>query len=300
MEYTVSIHNGKKVNKKHNRREKGAVEKANRYDESNGIEPHIKENGHYEIWKDIPTNEALHLLLDEAIEAYNKGKKPSRKTTFEKEISKFLRKKNTCIERETILQIGNAGNAPSENECKRLLRALLYEWQKNNPNMFVTSVCLHDDEASMHLHVVYIPFHKKREGGRGIEVQLGMKGALEDMGYRDTPECSAFSSYCHAMHAMKERFLIGMGYGFKGAQEKEKKETPHIDPPVFKKTYNMLLEVWNEMNEKSDKYLLSLFAKKNIEEFEKFEAEYNKSVEIMAKKEAQKIKQKELVRGRSR
>lgn len=187
--YTVSFHGRGGVNQAHNRRSEGAVDRANQKDIAEGLAPHIKENGRYEIWIDKSPKEALKEKLDPVIEKYNaQQKRKDRRYTVEKEMARYNSKSNTKenMVRECIITLGNVANHPDDAECRRFLYRSLKEFQKKNPNFAICGAYYHNDEprSAPHLHIDYIPLHKKRK--RGLDLQIGMSGALEDMGYTQT------------------------------------------------------------------------------------------------------------------
>ena len=184
--YTVSFHGRGGVNQSHNRRSEGAVARANQKDVDAGLKEHIREGGHYEIWIDKTPKEALKEKLAPVIEAYNaQQKRKDRYYTVEKEIARYNSKGNTKdgMVRECIVTLGNVANHPDDAECRRFLYRSLKEFQKKNKDFAICGAYYHADEprSAPHLHIDYIPLHKKRK--RGLDLQIGMSGALEDMGY---------------------------------------------------------------------------------------------------------------------
>lgn len=184
--YTVSFHGRGGVNQAHNRRSEGAVERANQKDVDAGLAPHIRENGRYEIWIDRTPKAALKEKLAPAIESYNaQQKRKDRYYTVEKEIARYNSKGNTKdgMVRECIITLGNVANRPDDAECRRFLYRSLKEFQRKNRDFAICGAYYHNDEprSAPHLHIDYIPLHKKRK--RGLDLQIGMSGALEDMGY---------------------------------------------------------------------------------------------------------------------
>ena len=184
--YTVSFHGRGGVNQAHNRRSEGAVDRANQKDIAAGLKEHIRENGHYEIWIDKTPKEALKEKLDPVIEKYNaKQTRKDRRYSVEKEMARYNSKSNTkdAMVRECIVTLGNVANHPDDAECRRFLYRSLKEFQKKNPDFAICGAYYHADEpkSAPHLHIDFIPLHKKKK--RGLDLQIGMSGALEDMGY---------------------------------------------------------------------------------------------------------------------
>lgn len=184
--YTITFHCGTSANQSHNRRDPQSVIRANERDRENGLNCHIKENGHHETFVDMSPSEGCQRILGEAVRNYNeKQKRKDRKTTVKKEVEKYQQKDHASLVREVVLEIGNKNSYPDEDECRRVLYKQFKAFQKENPNLQIIGAYFHADEpdSAPHMHIDFIPFHNKRT--RGLDVQLGMTGALEDMGYKN-------------------------------------------------------------------------------------------------------------------
>ena len=182
--YTVSVQMSGDVNQQHNRRDKDAVERANQRDLERGVAPHIQTGGKYENWIDKRPMAALHEVMDAPLAEYNAGqKRKARRRTVEDVVARYEQLSKTPMVREMILEIGNVKHHPDESECRRILHRQLKVFQRENPNMKVIGAYYHADEpgSAPHLHVDFIPLHQKR--ARGVPIQIGMAGALEDLGY---------------------------------------------------------------------------------------------------------------------
>ena len=182
--YTVSVQMSGDVNQQHNRRDKDAVERANQRDLEKGVAPHIQTGGKYENWIDKKPMEALHEVMDAPLAEYNAGqKRKARRRTVEDVVARYEQLSKTPLVREIILEVGNVKHHPEESECKDILHRQLDVFGAENPNMLVIGAYYHADEpgSAPHLHVDFIPLHQKR--ARGVPIQIGMAGALEDLGY---------------------------------------------------------------------------------------------------------------------
>ena len=84
------------------------------------------------------------------------------------------------------MQFGDCHTAPSGtpdgDRAKEMLDEYMKSFQQRNPNLYVFNAVLHDDEASPHLHIDFIPFYSK---GRKIGLSKGvsMRAALREMGF---------------------------------------------------------------------------------------------------------------------
>lgn len=230
-EYTVSFHHGEVVNQAHNRRDKDTVERANERDRENGLDEHIDVKGEHETWIDMTPEEGCHKILDQAVENYNeKQKRKDRKTTVEDEVNKYLRISKTGMTREVILTVGNAKDHPDDQECRRILRQEYQQFKRKNPNLQIIGVYYHADEpgSAPHLHIDYIPWHSKRQ--RGLDKQIGLKGALEDMGYSNKGFSSkedraegALKRWTEDMRLLCQEVVRDYGFEIKTNPDKKKK-----------------------------------------------------------------------------
>ena len=121
-------------------------------------------------------------LFDEAVERYNIGKRKDRQITNYYE--KIRQGKQEKLFHEVIFQIGNREDMAVGTEEGDLAVKVLDEYVKNfqqrNPTLHVFSCYLHQDEATPHLHIDYVPVgHYKR----GQDTQNGIAQALKEMGF---------------------------------------------------------------------------------------------------------------------
>lgn len=181
MDYTISVHNGSKVCLDHNRRVDKVVSKEN----------HIDRNGHHENWIDMSLLEAYEKLFGASLDEYNeknRTKHPERVQSIKQYLSGLYGKKDKAKNSkkpiyECIVQVGGKDAVPDEAISYEILRQFVDEWQDNNPNLFIVGCYLHDDEASRHLHISYVPY---AECSRGMRIQPSLSRALSSMGYKDS------------------------------------------------------------------------------------------------------------------
>lgn len=240
--YTVSFHHGEVVNQAHNRRDPDAVKRANDKDKENGLPEHIKVGGKHETWLDMTPEKGCHKILDEAVENYNKKqKRKDRKTSVEDEVNKYMRISKTGMTREVILTVGNVKEHPDDSDCRTILRHEYQEFKRKNPNLQIIGAYYHNDEpgSAPHLHIDYIPWHSKRQ--RGLDKQIGLKGALEDMGYsnkgfstKEDREKGALKQWTEDMRELCKKVVRENGFDVKKGPDKEKKE--HQNTTEYKKS----------------------------------------------------------------
>ena len=168
---SISIELGKGVLKHNNR--KFIAENVDRERTKNNVE-----------YKNIPLEEAYHILFDEALERYNnKQKRADRKiNNYLEHIQKGKQEKPFY---EIIVQVGNRDDmgvgSPNEAVAKRILEDYVRRFEERNPNLFIFNEVLHMDEATPHLHIDFIPYTTRST--RGLDTRVSMKKALEEQGF---------------------------------------------------------------------------------------------------------------------
>ena len=168
---SISIELGKGVLKHNNR--KFIAENVDKDRTKNNVE-----------YKNIPLEEAYHILFDGALQRYNdKQKRADRKIdNYLEHIQKSKQEKPFY---EIIVQVGNRDDmgigSPNEAVAKRILEDYLRRFEERNPNLFVFNAVLHMDEATPHLHIDFIPYTTRST--RGLDTRVSMKKALEEQGF---------------------------------------------------------------------------------------------------------------------
>ena len=124
-------------------------------------------------------------LFSKALREYNeKQKKDCRK--IDDYYAHIVRGRREEPFYEVIVQFGDCHTAPSGStdgdRVKEMLDEYMKMFQVRNPNLYVFNAVLHDDEASPHLHIDFIPFYTH---GRKIGLSKGvsMRAALQEMGF---------------------------------------------------------------------------------------------------------------------
>ena len=123
-------------------------------------------------------------LFDDAVERYNLGKRKDRQITNYYE--KIRQGKQEKLFHEVIFQIGNredmaVGTAEGDLAVK-VLDEYVKNFQQRNPTLHVFSCYLHQDEATPHLHIDFIPFTTGSK--RGLETRVSLKQALAAQGFQ--------------------------------------------------------------------------------------------------------------------
>ncbi len=126
-----------------------------------------------------------HELFDEALARYNE-----EQTRSDRRIDDYYEKicsgKQEKPFHEIILQIGNKDDMGAKTEDGQLAEKILDEYmkdfQRRNPTLRVFAAHLHMDEATLHLHIDFIPFTTGSK--RGLDTRVSLKKALAELGFK--------------------------------------------------------------------------------------------------------------------
>ena len=126
-----------------------------------------------------------HELFDQAVERYNEGKRNDRKITDYYE--KIRQGKQEKLFHEVIFQIGNredmAVGTSEGNLAVKVLDEYVKDFKKRNPTLRVFSCYLHQDEATPHLHIDFVPYVTNWKG-KGMDTRVSLKQALKSLGFQ--------------------------------------------------------------------------------------------------------------------
>lgn len=168
---TISVHNGTKVSRAHNIRNRKVTDK----------EPHIDKNGWYAVWHDEPLRDAYKRLFGKAQEEFNLSQ-----TRNDRRIVDYLSNVQKSAKQhpvyETIITLGNVDEHPAPHESYEILQQVFGEWKKNYPNLAVVGAYFHADEkGAPHIHIDYVPIAHGYK--KGMAVQNGLVKAFGEMGF---------------------------------------------------------------------------------------------------------------------
>ncbi len=129
--------------------------------------------------------DVYHELFDEALTRYNE-----KQTRSDRRIDDYYEKicsgKQEKLFHEIILQIGDKDNMGAKTENGRLAAKVLdkymRDFQRRNPTLRVFSAYLHMDEATLHLHIDFVPYTTGSR--RGIDTRVSLKQALSALGFK--------------------------------------------------------------------------------------------------------------------
>lgn len=168
---TISVHNGTKVSRAHNMRNRKVTDK----------EPHIDRNGWYAVWRDEPLRDAYTRIFGKAQEEFN-----LKQTRNDRRVGDYLSAVKKSAKQhavyETIITLGNVDEHPEPHESYEILQQVYGEWKKNYPNLVVVGAYFHADEkGAPHIHIDYVPVAHGYK--KGMAVQNGLVKAFGEMGF---------------------------------------------------------------------------------------------------------------------
>ena len=172
-------------------------------------------------------------LFDEAVERYNVGKRKDRQITNYYE--KIRQGKQEKLFHEVIFQIGNREDMAAGTEegdlAVKILDEYVKDFQKRNPTLRVFSCYLHQDEATPHLHVDFIPYVTGWKG-KGKDTKVSLKQALKSLGFQggNKHDTELNQWINHEKEVLAE---IAKQYGIEWEQKGTHEE--HLDVYNFKK-----------------------------------------------------------------
>lgn len=128
--------------------------------------------------------DVYHELFDTALEEYN-AKQTRKDRKIEDYYKHILDGKQEKTFHELIVQIGNVEDSPVGSEEGKLTTKILQEYakdfQNSNPQLKITTLTLHLDEATPHIHLDFIPFATNQK--RGLSTRVSLRKALEQQGF---------------------------------------------------------------------------------------------------------------------
>jgi hypothetical protein len=178
--------------------------------------------------------EVYHELFDNAVEQYNsKQKRKDRHVDDYYEKNRIGRQEK--LFHEVVIQVGNKGDCGAMTEngllAQKILDEYMQEFEQRNSTLRVFGAFLHMDEATLHLHIDFVPY-VKRWKRKGMDTKVSMKQALAELGFTDGSKSKTENDQW--IEHEKEALAIVMGkYGV----EWEKKDTheEHLSVLDFKK-----------------------------------------------------------------
>ncbi|MEB9816627.1 plasmid recombination protein, partial [Bacillus cereus] len=173
MSMSVSLKKAtNKTNIKHNNREMNEKEK----ERNSHIDQSRSHENKYLVQKDV--KDLYEKEFGEVLEKYNaKQKRNDRKIDdYYKHIQSS---KKTSLQQEMIVQVGDMKDFNYRADYEKANEILLdwfKDFEKRNPNLKVYNAVIHNDEASPHMHLNFVPVASGYK--RGLEKQVSFDRAI--------------------------------------------------------------------------------------------------------------------------
>src|SRR5690625_3824741 len=174
MSMSVSLQKSTtRTNIKHNNRTMSEKEK----EQNTHIDDSRTDENKYLVQEDI--KELYEREFGEALENYN-----AKQTRSDRKIKDYYKhieaSKKTATQQEMIVQIGDKDDFTNEDN-RKLANEVLEEWfhgfEKRNVNLKVYNAVIHNDEASPHMHLNFVPVADGYK--RGLEKQVAFDRAIK-------------------------------------------------------------------------------------------------------------------------
>ena len=161
------------TNIKHNNRDLTEKQKA----KNSHIDYSRIDENKFLVRKDL--RELYNQEFSEVLEKYNdKQKRNDRKIDDYYEYIKDSKK--TSLQQEMIIQVGDKDdfNSPEDfQKANEILEDWFSDFEERNPNLKVYNAVIHNDEASPHLHLNFVPVAGNYK--RGLEKQVSFDRAIK-------------------------------------------------------------------------------------------------------------------------
>lgn len=133
------------------------------------------------INKDI--HAVYHEFFDDCVQSYNEEqvKKGHAERQIKDYYKKILHDKKTKTFHELVIQVGNKDDNMPVETTNAIYRSYLSKFQHDNPNFVVIGAYIHNDEATPHMHLDYIPVAKY---GRGQKLRVANDRAIKQMKFK--------------------------------------------------------------------------------------------------------------------
>lgn len=170
---SISFSTAAKGNFNHNRRTNSKVPE--------NVDPTRTAFNKILIDKDI--RQVYKEVFGEALAEYNANQVAKKHPERQKKdyYSSICHDKKTEPFREAVVQIGNKDKQIPRWESNEILQKFLKRFQENNPQLVVVGAYIHNDEATPHMHIVYVPVATY---SKGLKKRVANDKALNQMGYK--------------------------------------------------------------------------------------------------------------------
>lgn len=150
-------------------------------------EKEMKENSHVDFSR---SHENKYLVEDSLKELYDKefGKAQADYNDKQKRVDRKIKSyydhiqggKKTSLQQEMIVQVGDKDdfkhNPSNVNMANEVLENWFHDFEKRNPNLKIYNAVIHNDEASPHMHLNFVPVATGYT--RGMDKQVSFDKAI--------------------------------------------------------------------------------------------------------------------------
>lgn len=170
---SISFSTAAKGNFNHNRRTNSKVPE--------NVDPTRTAFNKILIDKDI--RQVYKEVFGEALAEYNANQVAKKHPERQKKdyYSSICHDKKTEPFREAVVQIGNKDKQIPRWESNEILQKFLKKFQESNPQLVVVGAYIHNDEATPHMHIDYVPVATY---SKGLKTRVSNDKALNQMGYK--------------------------------------------------------------------------------------------------------------------
>ena len=142
--------------------------------------------------------------------------------------------------REAVVQIGNKDKQIPRWESNEILQKFLKKFQENNPQLVVVGAYIHNDEATPHMHIDYVPVATY---SKGLKKRVSNDKALNQMGYK------TWNDWKDSQMACLENLVREKGYDREYMHNTDKHEP---DVQKFKRVQKEVVRLANDKLEKME------------------------------------------------
>lgn len=229
---SISFSTAAKGNFNHNRRTNSKVPE--------NVDPTRTAFNKILIDKDI--RQVYKEVFGEALAEYNTNQVAKKHPERQKKdyYSAVCHDKKTEPFREAVVQIGNKDKQLPRWESNEILQKFLKRFQENNPQLVVVGAYIHNDEATPHMHIVYVPVATY---SKGLKKRVSNDKALNQMGYK------TWNDWKDSQMACLENLVREKGYDREYMHNTDKHEP---DVQKFKRVQKEVVRLANDKLEKME------------------------------------------------
>lgn len=181
-------------------------------------------------------------VFGEALAEYNANQVAKKHPERQKKdyYSSICHDKKTEPFREAVVQIGNKDKQIPRWESNEILQKFLKKFQENNPQLVVVGAYIHNDEATPHMHIDYVPVATY---SKGLKTRVSNDKALNQMGYK------TWNDWKDSQMACLENLVREKGYDREYMHNTDKHEP---DVQKFKRVQKEVVRLANDKLEKME------------------------------------------------